>query len=108
MTGPVIGVVGAAAAFGLVWHMWWLAILGVLAIIAAVIARSFARDVHRIIPADEVERTERRWLHAVAEATPIPREVEMTIRQPRPGGGFRMSADADQTRRASISATPTS
>ena len=49
-----------------------------LVIIAAVIARSFARDVHRIIPADEIERTERRWLRAVAEATPIPREVEMT------------------------------
>ncbi len=31
-----------------------------------------------IIPADEVERTERRWLRAVAEATPIPREVETT------------------------------
>ena len=77
MTGPVIGVVGAATAFGLVWHMWWLAIIGLLAIVAAVIARSFARDVHEIIPADEVERTEGRWLRAVAEATPIPREVEM-------------------------------
>ncbi len=78
MTGPVIGVAGAAAAFGLVWHMWWLAIIGLLAIIAAVIARSFARDVHRIIPADEVERTERRWRHAEVRATPIPREVETT------------------------------
>ena len=78
MTGPVLGVVGAATAFGLVWHMWWLAIIGVLAIIGAVIARSFACDVHRIIPADEVERTELRWLSTVAEATPIPREIEMT------------------------------
>ena len=24
-TGPVIGIVGAALAFGLVWHIWWLA-----------------------------------------------------------------------------------
>ena len=24
--GPVLGVLGAATAFGLVWHMWWLAI----------------------------------------------------------------------------------
>ena len=78
MTGPLIGAVGAATAFGLVWHMWWLVIIGVLAIIAAVIARSFARDVRRIIPADEIGRTERSWLRAVAEATPIPREIEMT------------------------------
>ncbi|MGH7046243.1 MAG: cbb3-type cytochrome c oxidase subunit I [Stellaceae bacterium] len=78
MTGPVIGVSGALAGFGLVWHIWWLVIIGVLAIIAAVIARSFARDVRQIIPADEIERTERRWLRAVADATPIPREIEVT------------------------------
>jgi len=78
MTGPVIGAVGAATAFGLVWHMWWLVIIGVLTIIAAVIARSFARDVHKIIPADVIERTERNWLRALAEAKPIPRELEMT------------------------------
>lgn len=78
MTGPIIGVIGAAMAFGLVWHMWWLAIIGLLVIIATVIARSFVRDVHRIIRADEIERRERRWLAAVGEASPIPREVEMT------------------------------
>jgi cytochrome o ubiquinol oxidase subunit 1 len=77
MTGPVIGVFGAATAFGLVWHMWWLAIAGLLVIVGAVIARSFARDVHKIISADEVARIEKRWLEAVAEAAPIPREVEM-------------------------------
>ncbi|HEY5338328.1 MAG TPA: cbb3-type cytochrome c oxidase subunit I, partial [Rhizomicrobium sp.] len=77
-TGPVIGVVGAAAAFGLVWHMWWLVILGVVVIVATVIARSFVRDVQRTIPAAEVERIERSWLRAVAEAKPIPREIETT------------------------------
>ncbi|MGA9575824.1 MAG: cbb3-type cytochrome c oxidase subunit I [Lysobacterales bacterium] len=78
MAGPVLGVVAAAAAFGLVWHMWWLAAICVFASIATVIARSFVRDVHQVIRADEIERTERRWLSAVAAAKPIPREVEMT------------------------------
>lgn len=78
MTGPVIGVFGAAAAFGLVWHMWWLAIIGLLVIVAAVIARSFVRDVHKVISADEVERIEGRWLRVVTAAMPIPREIEMT------------------------------
>ena len=77
MIGPVIGVAGAATAFGLVWYMWWLAVIGLLVIIVSVIARSFARDVHRIIPASEIERTELCWLSAVAHATPIPREREM-------------------------------
>ncbi|WP_395666239.1 cbb3-type cytochrome c oxidase subunit I [Methylocella sp.] len=77
MTGPVIGVAGAATAFGLVWHMWWLAVIGLLAVIVAVIARSVARETRRIIPASEIERAEQRWLGAVARATPIPREREM-------------------------------
>ena len=76
--GPVIGIVGAAIAFGLVWHMWWLVVVGLVAIIGAVIARSFARDVDRIVPADEVERIETAWLHTVAAAHPIPREIETT------------------------------
>ena len=75
-TGPVIGVAGAAAAFGLVWHMWWLAILGVLITIVAVIARSFVRDTHVIIAAETVEQHERDWLRAVEQATAIPREIE--------------------------------
>jgi cytochrome o ubiquinol oxidase subunit 1 len=78
MTGPAIGVFGAAAAFGLVWHIWWLAILGVLAIVGTVIARGFARDIHRIIPAAEIAWTDAIWLHAVADATPIPRQLETT------------------------------
>ena len=77
-TGPVIGILGAATAFGLVWHIWWLAALGVLAVIAAVIARSFARDVHRIVPAAEVERETERWLRTVSAARAIPREFETT------------------------------
>ncbi len=77
-TGPVIGILGAATAFGLVWHIWWLAALGVLAVIAAVIARSFARDVHRIVPAAEVERETSQWLRTVSAARAIPREFETT------------------------------
>ena len=77
-TGPILGVVGATAAFGLVWHMWWLAIVSVLISIVTVIARSFVRDVTRIISANEIERIERKWLSAVAAAAPISREIEMT------------------------------
>jgi cytochrome o ubiquinol oxidase subunit 1 len=74
--GPVIGIAGAAAAFALVWHMWWLAALGLLAVVGAVIARSFARDVDRVIPAEEVRRREQAWLAAAHEALPIPRRDE--------------------------------
>jgi cytochrome o ubiquinol oxidase subunit 1 len=76
--GPVIGVAAAFAAFGLVWHMWWLMMVGVLAVIGAVIVRSFQRDVDRVISAEEVERTERAWLSKVHLANPVHRELEMT------------------------------
>ena len=76
--GPVIGVAGAAVGFALVWHMWWLAALGLLVVIGAVIARSFARDVERTIPAATVEAAHQRWLAAVHTTPAIPREVETT------------------------------
>ena len=74
--GPVIGVAGAVMAFALVWHMWWLAGLGLLVVIGAVIGRSAARDVDRVIPADEVQRREQAWLDVVHAALPIPRQDE--------------------------------
>ena len=74
--GVVIGASATAAAFGLVWHIGWLAVVGVTAIWSAVIWRSFKRDTHRIIPAREVEIVESHWLHALAIAVPIPRQQE--------------------------------
>ena len=76
--GPVIGVAGAAVGFALVWHMGWLAALGLLVVIGSVIARSFARDVERTIPAAEVEAAHQRWLDAVHATPATPRELETT------------------------------
>jgi cytochrome o ubiquinol oxidase subunit I len=76
--GVVIGMAGAAAGFALVWHIWWLAILGFVAVCGAVIARSFVRDTVRVIAAAEVKRTEERWLRAVAAAKSISRDEEIT------------------------------
>lgn len=73
---PILGIAGAATSFALVWYMWWLAILGLLTIVATVITRSFARDIERVIPADEVARTNDAWLEAVALTRPVPRELE--------------------------------
>lgn len=74
--GMIICLASAFTAFGLVWYMWWLASLGALACGAAVIARSFVRNTTRIIPAREVEETDRRWLEAVARARPASRDDE--------------------------------
>jgi cytochrome o ubiquinol oxidase subunit 1 len=76
--GVVIGIAGAACAFGLVWHIWWMSILGLILIWGTVIVRSFVRDIYKVIPAAEVARTEERWLTYVGNVRPVPRELETT------------------------------
>jgi cytochrome o ubiquinol oxidase subunit 1 len=76
--GLIIGVTGAAVGFALVWYIWWLAILGFVTVWGTVIARSFVRQTMRVIPAEEVKRTEERWLRAVSEAQQIGRDDEDT------------------------------
>nr|WP_255697497.1 cbb3-type cytochrome c oxidase subunit I [Pseudacidovorax sp. NFM-22] len=68
-TGVVMGVGLAAACFGLVWWMWWLAVAGLVVAAGAVVARSFATDTLHRIPAAEVRRQDQAWL-AFARALP--------------------------------------
>ncbi len=75
--GMIICVATALAAFGLVWYMWWLAILGFAVTWGAVIARSFVRETHKIIPAREVEETDRRWRRAITATRPASRDDEL-------------------------------
>ncbi|MHB1950883.1 MAG: cbb3-type cytochrome c oxidase subunit I [Acidiferrobacteraceae bacterium] len=74
--GPVIGMAALAVAFGLVWYIWWLAILGFSVIVVSVIARSFVLNTEHIISSEEVARTEARWHRIAANATPASRELE--------------------------------
>ncbi|MBI1202088.1 MAG: cytochrome ubiquinol oxidase subunit I [Rhodopseudomonas sp.] len=76
--GPVVGMAGAAAGFALVWHIGWLAIIGVLTMGGALIARSFVRHTTRTIAADEVRRIEARWRDAVAASPGVTRDDETT------------------------------
>ncbi len=44
--------------FAIIWHMWWLAILGTLGMIVCFISQTSKEDTEYIIPAAEVERIE--------------------------------------------------
>ena len=74
--GPVLGGLGFALAFGLVWHIWWLVIASTLAVFATMIVRGFARNTTRTIPAAKVRVAHARWLGMVHATTPITRAVE--------------------------------
>ncbi|MGH8259521.1 MAG: cbb3-type cytochrome c oxidase subunit I, partial [Steroidobacteraceae bacterium] len=76
--GMIVCVFGTLTAFGLVWYMWWLTVLGALAMAAAVLGRGYTRNTERIVPADEVARTDRQWLETVAAAEPVSRSEEVS------------------------------
>jgi len=64
--------------FGLVWHIWWLALAALIAVPMTFLWYVFRPIGARIIPADEVEREHKAWLAAVGEARPITRDQETT------------------------------
>ena len=89
--GPVLGGAGLALAFGLVWHLWWLVVLALLVALLTLVVHGLQREAVRIIPADEVRRTHRRWLDAVRAARPILRGDERSranqgLAAPEPAG----------------------
>jgi cytochrome o ubiquinol oxidase subunit 1 len=56
--GVVIGAFSLVFGFAMIWHIWWLAIVGLVGMIGAFIARTFDKDVDYWVPAAEVERIE--------------------------------------------------
>jgi len=57
-TGVVIGAFSLVLGFAMVWHIWLLAIIGLVGMIATFIYRTFDKDVDYWVPAAEVERIE--------------------------------------------------
>ena len=56
--GVYIGAFGLVMCFALIWHIWWLAIVGFVGMIGSFIVRAYDRDVDYWVPAAEVERIE--------------------------------------------------
>lgn len=56
--GAFIGIFATIMGFGLVWYIWWLALVGVAGIVITWIAYSFNRDKDYYVQVDEIERDE--------------------------------------------------
>jgi cytochrome o ubiquinol oxidase subunit I len=56
--GLIIGILAFLFGFGMVWYVWWLAIVTALGMLVMVILRARDDDIHKIIPAAEVQRIE--------------------------------------------------
>lgn len=60
--GLYIGSLAFLSGFGIVWHIWWLAILAFFGLIACIIIRATDEQPDRTIPAIEVEVIEKKGL----------------------------------------------
>jgi cytochrome o ubiquinol oxidase subunit 1 len=75
--GPALGVSGMLIGFALVWHMWWLAVAGSLAVAATLILRGFVRNTDKTIPAREVEGAHEEWLRLIGTTPAVSRVQEL-------------------------------
>ena len=66
--GVVIGAFGLAFGFALIWQIWWLVAVSLVAMVATLIIRSFDNDTDYYVPAAEVERIENLHIQAKANA----------------------------------------
>ncbi|GAB2578503.1 cytochrome o ubiquinol oxidase subunit I [Dyella jejuensis] len=57
--GVFMGAFGTALGFALVWHIWWLAMAGLVGMVASFIVRAYDTDVDYYVPGAEVEKIER-------------------------------------------------
>ena len=54
--GIYISAFSLAGGFALIWHIWWLAIIGLLGVITLLIVRSTDDETEYVIPAAEVRK----------------------------------------------------
>jgi len=57
-TGIIIAGFAVAFGFGMIWYMWWLAVIGFIGMIATAIFHTFNYDRDYYIPVEEVEASE--------------------------------------------------
>jgi cytochrome o ubiquinol oxidase subunit 1 len=58
--GLAIGLFALAFGFAAIWHIWWLAVVGLVGVVATAIGYSFRENAGFIIPAATVKSTEER------------------------------------------------
>jgi cytochrome o ubiquinol oxidase subunit 1 len=68
--GLIIGAFSLFFGFAMVWHIWWLAIAGLLGVIASLIARTFDDHIHTVLSAEQVRSIEARYAARSAGGQP--------------------------------------
>ncbi len=69
--GVIIGILTVLFGFAMVWYIWWLAIVSMIGIIAAIISIGVNDDTEYLIPAEEVKHIEDERYKRLTEAINI-------------------------------------
>ena len=79
-TGVIIAGLSVAFGFAMIWYMWWLAALSLVAILGVAIGHTFNYDRDYYIPVDEVahEQVVGVW-HIAAHAEQLHQVVELAV-----------------------------
>ena len=56
--GVVISAFALVLGFALIWHIWWMSLVGFAGVVVTLIVRSFNEDVDYYVSVDEVARIE--------------------------------------------------
>lgn len=62
--GVTIAIASVAIGFGLVWHMWWLALIALVGIVVSLIMRAYDENKEYVLSAHEVKQIEMRHMRA--------------------------------------------
>jgi cytochrome o ubiquinol oxidase subunit 1 len=57
--GLIIALFATVTGFALIWHIWWIVILGLLAIAVTILVFGWSENREREIPASQIARMER-------------------------------------------------
>ncbi|WP_370579612.1 cytochrome o ubiquinol oxidase subunit I [Snodgrassella alvi] len=66
--GLVIAVFSMICGFALIWHIWWMAIVGFTGMIISIIVKSFDTDVDYYVPVAEIEAIESKRFNELTKA----------------------------------------
>ncbi|KAF1020442.1 MAG: Cytochrome bo(3) ubiquinol oxidase subunit 1 [Paracidovorax wautersii] len=68
--GVIMGLLSILLGFGLTFHIWWMAIIGLLGMIVTFIVRTFDEDIDYYVPVEEVRRIENAHWDRLEKAAP--------------------------------------
>jgi len=66
--GMVIAGFAFLVGFGLIWHIWWLAVIGFVGIVVTLVVRSLDEDTEHVIPISEIIELEAKFAEARSQA----------------------------------------